>query len=200
MAQLPDLLRDALQIHFGSYITPAEEGVLLNSLVRAMQESLDRSTTMDNKDRMRMVANSTTSPLVNFLAEYTECDVKPINEFCSRIATHTAGLYDELTRDYLVGAKGAVPASPYLGKTKDMYEYVRKTLGIKMHGYENYTGFASGLCVDELSIGENISIIYEVRCPFPFVDDHLFLTFLSGHSRWKDAKCRCFFVRCLDLL
>lgn len=147
-----------------------------------------------------MVANSTTSPLVNFLAEYTECDVKPINEFCSRIATHTAGLYDELTRDYLVGVKGAVPASPYLGKTKDMYEYVRKTLGIKMHGYENYTGFASGLCVDELSIGENISIIYEVRCPFPFVDDHLFLTFLSGHSRWKDAKCRCFFVRCLDLL
>lgn len=161
MAQLPDLLRDALQIHFGSYITPAEEGVLLNSLVRAMQESLDRSTTMDNEDRMRMVANSTTSPLVNFLAEYTECDVKPINEFCSRIATHTAGLYDELTRDYLVGVKGAVPASPYLGKTKGMYEYVRKTLGIKMHGYENYTGFASGLCVDELSIGENISIIYE---------------------------------------
>lgn len=173
MAQVPGLLRNALQIHFGPCIAPTKEAVLVNSLVRAMQESLDRSTNMDNEDRMRVVANSTTSPLVNFFAESTECDIKSINEFCSQVATHTAGLHDELTKDYLTGVKGAAPASPYLNKTKGMYEYIRKTLGVKMHGYENYTGFVGGLCADELSIGENISIIYEVSCSLPFMDDHL---------------------------
>ena len=173
MVQVPGLLRNALQTHFGYCIAPTEEGVLVNSLVRAMQESLDRSTNMDNEDRMRVVANSTTSPLVNFFAESAECDIKSINEFCSQIAAHTAGLHDELTEDYLTGVKGAAPASPYLNKTKEMYEYIRKTLGVKMHGYENYTGFVGGLCADELSIGENISIIYEVSCSLPFIDDHL---------------------------
>jgi len=147
---------------------------------------------MDNEDRMRTVANSTISPLVNFFAESAECDIKSINEFCSRIATHTAGLHDELTKDYLTGVKGAAPASPYLNKTKGMYEYIRKTLGVKMHGYENYTGFVGGLCVDELSIGENISIIYEVSCLSPSMDNHLQTFFRPSEM----ARCKMSWFLC----
>jgi phenylalanine ammonia-lyase len=161
MARLPDLLRDALQIHFGSSIAPTKADALLKSLVRVMHEGLDKTATMDNEDRMRTVANSTASTLVNFFAE-SGGDLKAINEFCSRVASHTAGIHDELRKDYLTGVKGAVPASPYLSKTKGVYEYIRETLGVKMHGIENYTGFVNGLSVDELSIGENISTIYEV--------------------------------------
>jgi phenylalanine ammonia-lyase len=162
MARLPELVGDALRIHFGSSITPVVEDILVKSLVRVMQESLDKSTTMDNEDRMRVVADSTTSTLVNFFAESDGCNLKKIHEFCSRVASHTAGVHDELRKDYLTGVKGTTPASPYLSGTKGVYEYIRETLGVKMHGYENYYGFANGLCVDELSIGENISTIYEV--------------------------------------
>lgn len=161
MARLPDILRDALRIHFGSNVAPAEEETLLGSLFRVMREGLDKSATMDNEDRMRIVANSTASALVNFFADSGRSDIKTINEFCSRVASHTAALHDELRKDYLTGVKGAAPASPYLSKTKGIYEYVRETLGIKMHGFENYTGFINGLGVDDVSIGENISIIYE---------------------------------------
>ncbi|KXN85379.1 Phenylalanine ammonia-lyase [Leucoagaricus sp. SymC.cos] len=161
MARLPNLLRDALRIHFASKITLADEDVLVSSLIRVMHETLDKFTTMDNEDRMRAVADSTTSTLVNFFAESDGVDLKTINEFCSRVASHTAGIHDELRKDFLTGLKGATPASPYLSRTKAVYEHIRETLGVKMHGFENYTGFVNGLCVDELSIGEKISIIYE---------------------------------------
>jgi len=35
------------------------------------------------------------------------------------------------------------------------------TLGIKMHGIENLNYFANGLGVDDLTMGQNISLIHE---------------------------------------
>ncbi|KAF9451928.1 phenylalanine ammonium lyase [Macrolepiota fuliginosa MF-IS2] len=157
---LPGIIRDALQVHFASDIT--EQGALVPSLVRILQESLDRSTTMDNVDRMEVVADSTTATLVKFFADSsTRCELKTISEFCGRVSSHAAALYDELRKDYLTGVKGSTPASPYLSKTKTVYEYIRETLGVRMHGFENFNNFANGLGVDDPSIGENISIIYE---------------------------------------
>jgi phenylalanine ammonia-lyase len=118
---------------------------------------------MDNEDCMRAVANSTASTLVKFFSDSSNCDLKSINEFCSRVASHCAGVHDELRKDYLTGLKGSTPASPYLSKTRVVYEYIRERLSVKMHGLENYNGFMNGLGVDAASIGENISIIYEVR-------------------------------------
>lgn len=42
-----------------------------------------------------------------------------------------------------------------------VYQYIRTTLGVKMHGHENNTVFANGLGGDDVSIGENISAIQE---------------------------------------
>ncbi|KAJ3568390.1 hypothetical protein NP233_g5747 [Leucocoprinus birnbaumii] len=161
MARIPNILRDALHIHFGHSIAPNEEDNLVKDLVRVMHEGLDKTTTMDNEDRMRSAAHMTTPTLVKFFADSNGCDLKMINEFCSRVTSHAAGIHDELRKDYLTGVKGATPASPYLSKTKGLYEYIRETLGVRMHGYENYSGFVNGLGVDDVSIGENISIIYE---------------------------------------
>ena len=40
-----------------------------------------------------------------------------------------------------------------------MYEFVRCTLGIKMHGYENLTLFEDGF--GDITVGGNVSVIYE---------------------------------------
>lgn len=44
-----------------------------------------------------------------------------------------------------------------------MYEFVRITLGIRMHGSENYNRFANGLGIEDVTIGQNVSLIHEVR-------------------------------------
>ncbi len=42
-----------------------------------------------------------------------------------------------------------------------MYEFVRVTLGIRMHGSENYHHFENGLGVEDVTVGENVSLIHE---------------------------------------
>ena len=64
-----------------------------------------------------------------------------------------------LRTSYLDGSRGPFPASPYLGATRPMDEFIRRTLGIKMHGYENLTYFEDGF--GDVLIGGNISVIYE---------------------------------------
>ncbi|KAF8867997.1 L-Aspartase-like protein [Gymnopilus junonius] len=56
------------------------------------------------------------------------------------------------------------PAAAELRKTMLIYKYIRKDLGIKMHGGENYVQFANGTGVEDVTIGYNISKIYEAIC------------------------------------
>jgi phenylalanine ammonia-lyase len=42
-----------------------------------------------------------------------------------------------------------------------IYQFVRITLGVKMHGVENHSTFANGLGLDDVTIGQNISLIQE---------------------------------------
>jgi len=62
-----------------------------------------------------------------------------------------------------------------LTKTRPVYEFVRKTLGIDMHGLENHRSFPDGLDLEDATIGEKVSLIHEVRkqwliVPTLFVD------------------------------
>ncbi|KAG8850003.1 hypothetical protein FRB91_009457 [Serendipita sp. 411] len=42
-----------------------------------------------------------------------------------------------------------------------MYEFIRVQLGVSMHGSENLNGFEGGLHSTQMSIGQNITKIYE---------------------------------------
>ena len=134
-----------------------------------MKTTLNKTTTMDNVDRMHVVAASTTTIFVDFFAAEDVADASllssalaSISQFRSQVASRAAILLDQLRRDYLSGERGAAPATPYLSKTRSLYEFIRITLGIRMHGSENYSRFVNGLGVEDVSIGENVSVIYEV--------------------------------------
>ena len=71
-------------------------------------------------------------------------------------------LLEQLRRAYLSGERGAAPAAAYLGKTRPFYEFVRVELGVRMHGAENLDRFANGMGVDDVTIGQKISVINEV--------------------------------------
>jgi phenylalanine ammonia-lyase len=133
-----------------------------------MKATLERTSTMDAADQMLEVASSSSTMLLNFIAspEYASSQgstLAAIPGFQAKVALQGATLLNKLRREFLSGQRGASPASPYLGKTRSVYEFIRVKLGIRMHGAENYNSFANGLGVDDVTVGQNASVIYEVR-------------------------------------
>lgn len=140
---------------------------------RIVRDAMDSTSTMDAKDRMISVAASLTTPLVDFLTGEAFSDVvsagqalTSIPAFRARIAARGYELLDELRRAYLSGGRGLAPASRFLNRTRPVYEFVRLTLGIKMHGAENYNDFENGVGVDDVTTGQNVSLIHEVSIHF----------------------------------
>lgn len=163
-----NIVREQLSRFFGPHLTLPQLEQLLAIISRAIDRSLENTSTMDVGPRMKTVAASTTTPIVDF------CSANPsllpalvhIVEFRTEVAERMTSLMERLRREYLGGEKGPTPASPYLGKTRPVYEFVRVTLGVKMHGSENLNTFAAGPGVEEGTIGQSISLIHEVRFLF----------------------------------
>jgi len=135
-----------------------------------MQKALESTSTMDAPEQMQKVAASSSTILLDLFTEPAFVDAALVGAllaeiplFRSRVASRAASLLDDLRKNYLSGARGAAPASRYLNKTRPVYEFVRITLGIRMHGSENYSRFANGLGVEEVTVGENVSLIHEVN-------------------------------------
>lgn len=74
-------------------------------------------------------------------------------------ANETFALYRRLTNEFLADPKGC-HASPLLGKTAKLYEFVRRTLGVPMHGRENNLEFAGEEGKLRETIGGWVSVIY----------------------------------------
>ncbi|KAA1470566.1 phenylalanine ammonia-lyase [Dentipellis sp. KUC8613] len=160
---LSQLVEERLQQHFGSHLAASDFAPVLRSVISAMQHSLDRTTSMDVIPRMAKVAGASTTVLVDYFTREAAnaASLSALPAFRNAIAADAAKLLTSLREQYLSGAKGAAPASPYLNKTRPVYEFVRVTLGIRMHGSENQGVFPQGLGVEDPTIGQNISLIHE---------------------------------------
>lgn len=187
--RLSSIVEAELTSAFSSFVTSEQFDSLRRSVVRTMEEQLDKTTIMDNVDRMNTIASSSSSVLLKFFtgpgapALPSSCNFLNITStFQSSVASQSAVLMDGLRKAYLSGEHGPAPASPYLGKTRPVYEYIRKDLGVRMHGSENYSNFTN---VEDVTIGQNISRVFEV-CHLSFVVN-LAHPSCSGHSGWENA-------------
>ena len=166
---LDSIVDEELTSVFGSFLPSHEIAILRSNLARVMDEQLNKTTTMDNIDRMTSMVSSSSSVMLTFFTGpgatkcSPSCDVlSAISKFQSSVASQSTALMDGLRKACLLGEHGPAPASLYLGRTKPIYEFIRKDLGIRMHGSENLSNFANGLGVDDVTIGQNISRIFEV--------------------------------------
>ncbi|RPD57798.1 phenylalanine ammonia-lyase [Lentinus tigrinus ALCF2SS1-7] len=157
--EVDEILREELTRYFGPHLSTADLDMLLPVISRAVRRSLDSTSTMDAALRMRTVAGATTTPLVDFCAERAGLD--EIVSFRAAIAERMTASLVRLREQYLHGEKGAAPASAFLGKSRAVYEYIRVTLGVRMHGAENLHNFQAGPGVEEETIGQNIALIHE---------------------------------------
>jgi phenylalanine ammonia-lyase len=167
---LENIVNDELASIFGSFLSSSQAAILSKKILTAMKLALEKTSIMDNVDQMQATAAASTTVFIDFFvsSEFTDTPlasaaVASISQFRSQVASRAVNLLDQLRRDYLSGERGPAPAGPYMGKTRTLYEFVRVTLGVRMHGSENYSRFVNGLGVEDVSIGQNISLIHEVR-------------------------------------
>ncbi|KAJ7039064.1 phenylalanine ammonia-lyase [Mycena alexandri] len=162
---LNKIAREELALLFSPHLSHTELRALTFKVCSTLQKSLDDTSTMDAAERMVKVAASSSTVLVDTFTG--ACCSNPgaalaaIPVFRAKIAERARSLLDNLRRAYLFGERGPSPASLHLNKTRPVYEFVRLTLGIKMHGAENYNSFANGMGIDEDTTGANVSLIHE---------------------------------------
>jgi phenylalanine ammonia-lyase len=160
------IVRTELLANFGSCVSLAEEGPLLKQVLDVMLTTLDSTTTMDATDRMIRVAASSDSVFVKHFMQAKGPGVVALSGllcFNNNVAKRATTLVTDLRDAYLTGAHGPAPARLLLTKTRPVYEFVRMTLGIGIHGLENHQNFPDGMDLEDATIGEKVSLIHEVR-------------------------------------
>jgi phenylalanine ammonia-lyase len=163
--ELRDIVHEELLTNFSSYISPSEAEPLLKQILKVMLATLDTTTTMDAADRMIKVAASGDSVIVRHFTLPHGPGVVALSglpQFNDGVAQRAATSLIALRKAYLTGARSSAPAIAHLTKTRPIYEFVRKTLGIRMHGLENHQSFPEGLDIEDATIGEDVSLIHEV--------------------------------------
>ena len=165
---LTKITSEEIEAAFGSVLSKEQMPSIKSKVASVMREAYDATSTMDAVERMHKVAASSSSVLLDFFTGPSFTDVSSvasaltsIPSFRSQVASRFTTLLDNMRRDYLSGARGPAPASRYLNKTRSIYEFVRLTLGIRMHGSENYHRFENGLGVEDVTVGQNVSLIHE---------------------------------------
>ncbi|KAJ7647247.1 L-Aspartase-like protein [Roridomyces roridus] len=159
VAGLCDIVRQELGNSFGTSLV---QPTFVREVCNTMRATLERTSTMDAVDQMREVTSSSSTLLLNFFAKGSQASILGgIPAFQETVASQGVALLNKLRGEFLSGQRGATPASRYLGKTRAVYEFIRVKLGVKMHGEENFNSFENGLGVDDVTLGQNISVIYE---------------------------------------
>lgn len=142
-------------------------------MIPAVLESLDNTTTKDAVPRLQVVAAAASAPLIDAFVSHSSFTssgdaISAISTFRAAVAARSAAALIALRQEFLTpeaDGRGRTPASAYVApKTKPVYEFIRRDLGIRMHGWENYNNFDenAGLAFGERTIGGDISLIYEV--------------------------------------
>ncbi|EIM82653.1 phenylalanine ammonia-lyase [Stereum hirsutum FP-91666 SS1] len=164
-SEVGGIVREELHRHFSSLLAPADITCLLTTIMPKIRKSLDETAKMDAVPRMKQVASSSVDTLLDFISTHSNSPagniLSAITGFRDSFALRASKSLDSLRSAFLRNGRGPAPASPYLKNTRPLYEFVRNTLGIKMHGIENLGGFSEGLGVQAVSTGENISRIHE---------------------------------------
>lgn len=139
------------------------------SVADAVWSAYETSANMDARPRAEKAARASTQPLVDALLTNPE-SLSRLPSFQAALASAIFDSNHALVHAYLFdsqvpGSARYLPATPLLGRTRRMYEFIRRDLGIGMHGKDNFTDFENGLSQgmggEDRTIGAEISVIYE---------------------------------------
>lgn len=156
-AELAVIVTEELDVHF-----PGVKTSILAKVLDTMYHTFDNTSTMDAVPRMTRLAEAATGVLLHHYTtdSFDVSALSAVPSFRSIVSKKASDVLTRLRREYL-HERGPAPASKYLVRTRPMYEFVRKTLGIRMHGAVNQDNFAPDQFGGEDTIGQNVSLIHE---------------------------------------
>jgi phenylalanine ammonia-lyase len=174
-ALLQALLKDELTTHLGQHFSDGiVPSTLQSQLVSTVLAALGPTSTADAERQLKTVASGMTSPILEFFSSIN-CTaqehkiIHSVSSLRSSFARQGAEILQAVRLAFVTGKPLSLvrghspdaPAGPFIGRTKPVYEYIRKSLGIRMHGSEHMEKF-TGPLGGEPSIGYYVSLIYEV--------------------------------------
>lgn len=152
------------------HLTSAEKEKLAKGVNRAVWATYDGSPNMDAAPRMEKTARASTQPLVDYFLPTPEY-LSVLPKFQTTLSEKLFERHQEMTAAFLKptgkDVEFELPAAGLLGRTSAIYTYIRRDLGVRMHGAENFSRFEGGLGAPETTaengrtIGHNVSTIYE---------------------------------------
>ncbi|KIJ53827.1 hypothetical protein M422DRAFT_242089 [Sphaerobolus stellatus SS14] len=138
---------------------------LLSNLISSFNVSFFDNPKKDAEDRVDTSVRAIGCTLMEyaFSGKPTELILfaRILPELQQEIKSACLNLIQGTREMFLKSEPESLPTSRFLGKSRFLYEYVRKGLGIRMRGLENLNGFDKGLNATEPTTGENVSLIYE---------------------------------------
>ena len=155
--ELAVIVTDELDAHF-----PGAKNSVLDKVLRQMHHTFDETSTMDAAPRMDRLASAATGVLLHHYTtdSFDVAALGAVPAFRSTVSKKATDTLVRLRKEYLHGERGPAPASKQLVRTRPMYDFVRKTLGIRMHGAVNENNFVDEFGGED-SIGQSVSLIHE---------------------------------------
>jgi len=151
--------------HFSKAALLQTQPKLVYKLQASFIEAFFKNSKMDAPDRIRVSVQST----LNVIMAAAFCCPENISSivtsspfFEEQLGTEALQFFEDTRQQFLTADSDILPALPCLGKTAELYSFVRQKLGIRMRGRENLIGFEGGINTQETTIGEDVSLIYEV--------------------------------------
>jgi hypothetical protein len=164
---LDGIIAEELSSAFAPAMSEVQLSVLLAPAMAAAHTSFAQTSNMDADTRLGELLGAVARTIVEVLTLSAPADgavpLGALGALRAAAGRRGAALLRDVRRAYLCGERGPAPASRYLRGTRPVYDFVRTTLGIRMHGKENLDDFSHGLGVEDVTVGENVSVIYEVR-------------------------------------
>ncbi|KAK7047272.1 hypothetical protein VNI00_006503 [Paramarasmius palmivorus] len=138
---------------------------LISRVNKTIEKNMLSTATMDLKDQMQAVASATIPTLVTFFVQNgldDQVSLSGIASVSTALAAKGTEIMSQLQHEFLAETGSPIaPAESVLGRTKAVYNFIRVTLGIRMHGSQNLKRFDGAPYPAGKTMGEDISTIYE---------------------------------------
>lgn len=161
---LEDQIQRSISAHFSTWIDGPNQRALATRVFVRISKRLDETSARDLRARLSDAYMAAAEELVEHFTSLPSGGgadpLRSIWAWRAASASETHDLHRKLTLQYLQDPKGC-HASPLLGKTARLYEFVRRTLGVPMHGMNNFVEFKGEQGEMRETIGGYVSVIYE---------------------------------------
>ncbi len=153
-------IQKSISQFFSTWINEADQKLLAARVFARLNQRLDETSARDLHSRLSDAYMQAGYELLQYFVKLEGTGPDPLRTIMAwrnSSADETYSLYRRIVDEYLANPT-ACYASPLLGRSRKIYEFVRRTLKVPMHGQENNVAFKDGL---KQSLGGYVSVIFE---------------------------------------